>query len=453
LLARLANKRLEALEGRGRWQGLADFIPSVSPHYQEPAHLRPLLEIFDRIAAGEKLEAVFHAPPQHGKTDTIMHGIAYLLRRHPDWPIQYISHHQDIADDKSADARRIAMSIGVELTPDRRNLRHWKTTSGGGLLAIGIGQGAGFPARLVIVDDPYRDRRDAESAAYRKHTIEWFKDVALARRHKDASTLIFSTRWHPKDLSAHYIEKGWPFYRLPAVQDREPVDYDPRQIGEPLWPEIKPLEYLEEMRDEGAYTWSSVWQGTPRPRSGTLFGEPTYYDELPRLGYRTAIGFDLAYTAKTHADYSAAVVLLRIGERFFVADVVRVQVEAPSFGPVLRRLQEQWRAPAYIYAAGPEKGSVDFIRRDFRVNANVLPMTGDKFVRAQAVAAAWNAGRVLVPRSAPWLDAFLDELGDFTGVDDDHDDQVDALAPAYNVLHVLTGAGAATKRWRGAPHS
>jgi len=34
--------------------------------------------------------------------------------------------------------------------------------------------------------------------------------------------------------------------------------------------------------------------------------------------------------------------------------------------------------------------------------------------------------------------------------DDDHDDQVDALAPAYNVLHVLTGAGAATRKARWA---
>lgn len=451
MLARLASKRLEALEGRSRWKGLADFIPSVSPHYETPAHLRPLLETFDRIAAGEKVEAVFHAPPQHGKTDTTLHGIAYVLSRWPSWPIQYISYNQTIAETKSAGARRLATEVGIEFQEDRRTLGYWQTREGGGLLATGIGQSAGFPARLVIVDDPYRNRQDAESAAYRKHALEWFQDVALARRHKDASTLIFSTRWNPKDLSGTFIDQGWPYYRLPAIQDREAVDYDPRPIGEPLWPALKPQRFLDEIQGQvGEYTWASVWQGTPRSRGGSLFGPATYYDELPRLGFRAAIGFDLAYTARTHADYSVAVVLLRIGERFFVADVVRVQVEAPSFGPVLRRLQEQWRAPAYIYAAGPEKGSVDFIRRDFRVNANVLPMTGDKFVRAQAAAAAWNAGRVLVPRSAPWLDAFLDELGDFTGVDDDHDDQVDALAPAYNVLHVLTGAGAATKKWRGA---
>lgn len=430
---------------------LADFIPHVSPHYERPDHLRCLAETFDRIADGEKIEAVFHAPPQHGKTDTTLHAIAYVLRRHPSWPIQYISYNQTIAETKSSGARRLAAQVGIEFQEDRRTLGFWQTREGGGLLATGIGQGAGLPARLLIVDDPYRNRQDAESAAYRKHALEWFQDVALARRHKDASTLIFSTRWHQKDLSGTFIEQGWPYYRLPAIQDREPAEYDQRPMGAPLWPAIKPLDYLEQTKGIiGEYTWASVWQGAPRARGGSLFGPPTYYDALPTLGYRASIGFDLAYTAKTHADYSAAVVLIRAGERYFVADVKRAQVEAPSFGPVLRGLQETWRVPAYIYASGPEKGSVDFFRRDFKVTANVMPPQGDKFVRAQAVAAAWNSGRVLVPRSAPWLDAFLDELGDFTGIDDDHDDQVDALAPAYNVLHVLTGSGAATRKPRWA---
>ena len=65
---------------------------------------------------------------------------------------------------------------------------------------------------------------------------------------------------------------------------------------------------------------------------------------------------------------------------------------------------------------------------------------GDKFVRAQPVAAAWNAGKVLVPRNAPWVDAFLSELASFTGLGDAHDDQVDALASAYDSLSLSTSA-------------
>jgi predicted phage terminase large subunit-like protein len=64
-----------------------------------------------------------------------------------------------------------------------------------------------------------------------------------------------------------------------------------------------------------------------------------------------------------------------------------------------------------------------------------MSATTDKFIRAQPVAAAWNAGSVMVRRGEhPWHHAFLDELRDFTGVGDAHDDQVDALAGAFAAL-------------------
>ena len=52
----------------------------------------------------------------------------------------------------------------------------------------------------------------------------------------------------------------------------------------------------------------------------------------------------------------------------------------------------------------------------------------------QAQAAAWNRGDVLVPTDAPWLDEFLAEVLSFTGLNDDHDDQVDAAVAAYDLL-------------------
>ena len=65
-----------------------------------------------------------------------------------------------------------------------------------------------------------------------------------------------------------------------------------------------------------------------------------------------------------------------------------------------------------------------------------VKVRGDKFTRAQPVAAAWNAGRILVPTAAPWLKGFLAELERFTGVNDAEDDQVDALGYAWDALAV-----------------
>jgi phage terminase large subunit-like protein len=39
---------------------------------------------------------------------------------------------------------------------------------------------------------------------------------------------------------------------------------------------------------------------------------------------------------------------------------------------------------------------------------------GSKFVRAQSCAAVWNAGRILLPTGAPWLEEFIAEVCGFT---------------------------------------
>ena len=441
---------------------LADFIPWKTPGYMRPDPLRPITDCYDRINAGERVEVVVHCPPQHGKTDSHLHGIAWLLWNHPEWPVQYITHTQEKANEKSSEIRRIATELGVTFRQDTNRLNLWRTAQGSGVLAAGIGKGAGSPAQVLVIDDPYPGREEAESAAYRRRVESYVTGVGLARLREGGSILINSTRWHKRDISGTFIDHGFPYYRLPAIQNRPLTDYDPRPypvacmldeahtpIGAALWPELKSLGWLLEQQSRvGAYDWASVWQGDPLEKGGRVFGPPAYYDELPTAGYRTAIGFDLAYTAKTHADYSAALAMIRYAERYFIVDVVRKQEEAPAFATRLRSVQTRWGCPAYIYASGTEKGSVQLFRREpYRVNAHILAAKGDKFQRAQGVAAAWNEGRVMVPRSAPWLEELLDEIEAFTGIDDDHDDQVDALAAAYDVLAVFGRQKASTRPW------
>jgi hypothetical protein len=77
---------------------------------------------------------------------------------------------------------------------------------------------------------------------------------------------------------------------------------------------------------------------------------------------------------------------------------------------------------------------IDMMNAQGGAQIRTASAVADKYVRAQPVSAAWNAGRVLVPRAAPWLDAFISEVVGFSGVNDAHDDQVDALAAAFDAL-------------------
>jgi predicted phage terminase large subunit-like protein len=428
-----------ASELMGASEPLGAFMERVSGGVlASPRHLAPLLDLLER-ARTEPVRAVVSAPPQHGKTEALLHALAWHLAQDPERTHAYVTYAGTLASDRSRKIRLIVGDAGVDMPEKPGGMRRWRTARGGGLIAEGVrGQLTGKSVDgLLIVDDPYKSRVEAESVVQREQVWGLFADAALTRLHPRASAIVVHTRWHEDDLAGRLSKQGWEVINLPAVNED----------GTPLWPERYSANDLIQRRAAiGEYSWSSLYMGHPRPRGGAVFRNVQSYDPQTHVvranQWRLAIGIDLAYTARTRADYSTAVVL-GTGEdgRCYVLDVVRQQVEAPQFAQTLRALRNRYAgALPRWYAAGTEQGVVQLMQ-SMGVGIEALPPKGDKFLRAQPVASAWNSGRILVPTNSPWATPFVDEVLSFTGVADAHDDQVDALAAAYDVLYPQTTGG------------
>lgn len=411
---------------------LADFVHRISPQFAPPVHLAPLLAELER-AEREPVRVLVSVPPRHGKTETILHAIAWWLSRNPRITCGYTGYATPFAWSKSGIAREYARRAGVQLRTDANSKAEWRTTAGGGLIATGVGGPlTGYGVDRLIIDDPHKNRREAESAVQRSHVLEWATSTAFTRLEPGGSIFVVHTRWHPADLIGS-LEKqgdvGWKVVQLPAIDDD----------GCALWPERWPADALHQRRLEvGEYDWASLYQGQPRPRGGAVFGDAHLYTEAPKR-FRVTIGLDFAYTAKTSSDYSAAVVLARDldsdakAPTFYVLEVLREQCEPERFAEKLAALQQRHAgAPMHAYIGGTEKANIALLRR-FGVTVHTKPAIADKFVRAQPVAAAWNRGAVLIPSDGgPTVDALASEAASFTGLNDPHDDLVDALAAAYD---------------------
>src|SRR6185312_5285148 len=89
--------------------GLLDFIPAVSRRFAPPRHLAPLVALIEE-ARRRPLRVVVSTPPRHGKTETLLHGIAWQLRRAPATQLAYISYAQRFAEKKSRKARELAVA-------------------------------------------------------------------------------------------------------------------------------------------------------------------------------------------------------------------------------------------------------------------------------------------------------------------------------------------------------
>lgn len=438
---------------------LLSYIPRTSPAYSSPAHLAPLVDVLSRAFAAARGEgppvfACVSEPPQHGKTETILHGLAHWLECAPQDALAYISYNDDIARDKSRKAKDYATLSGVELRKDSYSAQTWKTTTGGGLIARGILGGAitGQEAlRCLVVDDPYKNRAEAESRLMRRRVDDELMSSVMTRVHASTSVVINHTRWHVDDQIGRLLKRQpdrWEHVNLPAISD-----------GVALWEAGQPLAHLEALRETiGEYNWQSLYMGAPRPRDTQLFRGVSFYTDMPS-SMSVAIGVDLAYSAKTQSDWSVAVVMGLHSGRYYVLEVVRRQVAAPQFLGDLQALQARYPgAPLLAYLSGTERGTADFFRQA-GLPLQVEAATADKYIRAQPLSAAWNAGKVHLPQSAPvWLDGFLGCLLDFTGLNDPHDDDVDAAAAAFDALTRCSAPLAHRPRtarerrgWRGDP--
>jgi predicted phage terminase large subunit-like protein len=421
---------------------LLDFIPKISPRYSSPRHLAPLADALEEAFHGEPIRSLNSTPPQHGKSETIEHAIARDLLAHPEKLIAYATYSQRKARESSLKIRDYALAAGVELRRGSESLDYWCTPQGGGLLATSVGGAlTGYPGlKLIIIDDPIKNREEAESSLVRDNLHSWFSSAVVSRVHPDTGIIIVATRWHWDDLIGRLManeylgEQRWSVVNLPAIDGE----------GNALWPEARPIAFLESIRDSGdcsPYDWSALYMGHPVPRGSAVFGPEATYKTPPTTGIRIGGGLDLAYTSKTRSDWNVAVIMAReFGpdpdrDRYFVLEVRRAQSEASAFhADVIEKLEDTYKGICFrAYLATSEMGSGQFMRR-LGTDVDLHRAKVDKYQRAQPVAAAWAAGRILVPLSAPWLAAFLGEIQKFTGVGDKHDDQVDALAAAFDLL-------------------
>jgi predicted phage terminase large subunit-like protein len=203
-------------------------------------------------------------------------------------------------------------------------------------------------------------------------------------------------------------------------------------------PDVRTLEQLDQIREELKETdpaeriWWAQWMCDPRPNEGALFGPPTYYDTIPTEAYRLAYGCDFSYTVGRSSDYSAFVHARVVGGRVYVIDVKLMKLDATLIETTARKmLSEYGYGVIFSYQSGPEIGVTTHLREQ-QIPIERMHARYNKATRALRTIKAWNAGQILVPRSAPWVQSFCSHVQSFTGHDDVVDDDIDALVSLYD---------------------
>jgi hypothetical protein len=424
---------------------LMQWIPQVSPELDEPRHLPEIVQLFEDIHAGKVVECGVSVPPRHGKTVTALHGIVWLLGQHPEWQILYVSYSLSIAKKMVRRAKKIALQMGLKLGGTQTR-EHWETAAGGGLRASGLGgQLVGDGFHVIFVDDPHKNRKEAESPVILQRVIDGFWSDVYTRKvparngFGGTSTIVNHQRWGLRDLIGAICtqseENPQPFrlINLPAI----------REDGTALAPLIWPLAELLKIKAKDLYAWLSMYMGDPRVKGGKAFATATLTSVFPSTA-RATLGADFARSAKQRSDHHAMVHMVWEGPIATIIDVIFQRghltdmddagvIEEGVARPMYRMQRRAGGATARWYAGRDETTYSDLLAGLAEpVYVNAFKADNDKWVRAQPYASAWNDGRIRVLSTCRYLSELLAQHRDFTGREGAVDDIVDACVAAYD---------------------
>lgn len=468
------------------WERAAEQFEPVVPKWDTPGGLAkatnpktvqtPALDLIDAA-----LVEAFNTPdsrliicmaPQEGKSVRVANDFPiWCLTQNPDLRIVTASYAQNLANRNGRAIRnRITAheDIDLRIAQDNGAVHEW-TLEGhqGGVLSVGIGAGVtGRPADLMIIDDPIKDRKEADSETYRDNVWDWWTDAASARLAPGAPVILILTRWHQDDLAGRLLERdkeaGWKVLNIPAQADHRPEkgETDPldRQPGEFMESARKRTTQQWERRKStaGPKTWASLYQGRPSPDTGGVFppeeGWARYDTKLwieHSDGRRTVPGmerddqelvqsWDFTFKDKKASDFVVGQIWLRIGTDAYLLDQVRERMNFNTSVAAMKAMSAKW--PQAIAKFVEDKANGTAVMNSLqRTLVGLIPIEpeGSKPARASAVSPLIYAKNVILPEPEilPNVGELIEEAKNFPN--GAHDDTIDAMSQALNRLLLM----------------
>jgi predicted phage terminase large subunit-like protein len=426
---------------------------------------------------------VISEPPQHGKSRIITETLpSWYLGKYPKKRVISTAYNDDLANKfgrlNRAKIKQFGTELfGVALAKEPNSVSNFMLDNMiGGCLSKGLRSGiTGNPADLMVIDDPFKDKADADSLIARNRVWDEWENVLRPRLSPGAKVVVVKTRWHEDGFVGRLIATEGlsgngglvTYINLPCeAEENDPLG---REVGEPLAPELgKGPEWLKETKaaflngtsEGGPSAWYALYQGRPRILAGNMFKEGWFEFWFPRstekprpwavrmpdgnMGAKDprplpirfdeiVQAWDCTFKDEITSDFVVGTVWGRYGIDYYLLDMVRRRMDIIDTMDAIEAMSRKWPDARLKLIEDKANGPAVIKLLRNRVSGLVpVPVSKSKAGRAQATQPAFESGHVFIPHPTihSWSLYVIDEFTGFPNAK--NDDIVDSCVHALN---------------------
>ena len=405
---------------------------------------------------------VISMPPQFGKSMAVTETLpSWYLGKNPRSRTIILSYGEDLAlrfgrRNKEKLAEYGQSLFGIELSKHKKSDASFEVSGyNGSVISRGIMAGiTGNPADLILIDDPIKNREQADSDKYREKLWEEFNNSILTRLSSSGKIILIMTRWHEDDLAGRIIrEQILPCTVINIPCEAEEDDILGREPGDPLFPELgRDKKWMEERKSaylsgentdakemgSGVRTWNALYQGRPTALEGNMIKKEwwKFYESVPSSFDSSVISIDCAFKGTEKSDYVVLQLWARFANDFYLIDQIRERLSFTETISAIRVFSQRypWCKTILIEDKANGPAVIDSLKREI-IGISAYEPKGSKESRVSAVSPVIESGHCYLPRFSPFTSLFIDECSSFPN--GKNDDIVDSLTMALDRLYLM----------------
>lgn len=406
---------------------------------------------------------VLNTPPQVGKSTTITETYpSFHMGRHPEDKVITISYGDDLAERfgkrNLEKVKEFGYIFGSGLNPKKSTAREFELSNGKGrAISKGFGSGiTGHSGDLIIIDDPVKNHKEADSQTYRDAIWNEFDFTVKSRTSAGAKIIVIMTRWHEDDLAGRII-KEYPdrttVINLPCeceepdVLGRKPKGMNgDERVGDALCPQIgKDNDWLADFKstytsEEGLRAWNALYQGRPTAMEGNIlkrdwweYYEVSDYEEGRLVFDQMIMSVDAAFKDGAKNDRVAIEVWGKKDNRIYLVDLINEHLNfKATINKIMMMKLRHSRVGAILIEDKANGSAIIQVLKSEIMGIIAVSPDASKEARVNAVSPYIEAGNVYLPKDKKFTWEFVDQCAKFPN--DSHDDMVDSMSQALSRL-------------------